>query len=66
MTLQHCLHITKPYLMQISKIPLCTIMRVTRGATLVFDFQILYEPLPVVDNALAFDKTELFCNRLVV
>ena len=33
MMLQHCLHITKPYLMQIPKIPLCTVMRVTRGAT---------------------------------
>ena len=30
------------------------------------DFFILYEPPPVIDNLLAFDKEELFCNRLVV
>lgn len=36
------------------------------GANLATNFQILYEPPPMVDNALAFDKAELFCNRLVI
>lgn len=36
------------------------------GANLATGFQILYEPPPMVDNALAFDKAELFCNKLVV
>ena len=44
----------------------CVDIMARMGADLVSDFQILYEPLPVVDNALVFDKTELFCNRLIV
>ena len=36
------------------------------GATLSSDFLLLYEPPPVMANMLAFDKAELFCNRLVV
>ena len=44
----------------------CADIMAKMGAELVSDFQILYEPPPVVDNALAFDKAELFCNRLVV
>jgi len=36
------------------------------GAVQLTDFLILYESLLVVDNLLAFDKAELFCNRLVV
>ena len=36
------------------------------GAYLVTDFQILYELPPMVGNALAFDKVELFCTKLVV
>ena len=30
------------------------------------DFFLLYEPPFVVDNLLAFDKVELFYNRLIV
>ena len=36
------------------------------GATQDTDLLILYEPPPVVDDLLAFDKAELFCNRLIV
>ena len=62
----------------INLMPNCTVTHIFReanrcadnmakmGADLVSDFQILYEPPPVVDNALAFDKAELFCNRLIV
>lgn len=36
------------------------------GATQHTDFFLLYEPPPMVDNMLVFDKAEFFCNRLVV
>ena len=36
------------------------------GANLATDFLILYEPPLVVDSVLAFDKAELYCNRLFV
>ena len=44
----------------------CADIMAKMGADLVSDFQILYELMPVVDNALAFDKAELFWNRLIV
>ncbi|XP_075649993.1 uncharacterized protein LOC142620516 [Castanea sativa] len=62
----------------INSMPNCTVTHIFReankcadimakmGVDLVTDFQVLYEPPPVVDNALAFDKAELFCNRLVI
>ena len=36
------------------------------GATQLTNFLLLYEPPPAVDNLLAFDKVEFFCNRIVV
>ena len=36
------------------------------GATQDTDLLILYEPPPVLDDLLAFDKAELFCDRLIV
>ena len=36
------------------------------GATQAVNFLLLYEPLPVVADLLAFDKAKLFCNRMVV
>lgn len=36
------------------------------GVDQTTEFQILYEPPPVMDNWLAFDKVELFCNIVVV
>lgn len=36
------------------------------GATQSADFLLLYEPPPVVVDLLAFDKVELFCNKMVV
>ena len=44
----------------------CVDRLATMGAVQLIDFLILYEPPPVVDNLLTFDKVELFCNRLVV
>lgn len=38
---------------------------VKMGADLVIDFQFFYKPPPLVDNALVFDRVELFCIRLV-
>lgn len=38
---------------------------VKMGANLVIDFQFFYKPPPLVDNALVFDRAELFCIRLV-
>lgn len=36
------------------------------GAVQITDFLILYEPPPVVDNLLVFNKAKIFCNRLIV
>ena len=36
------------------------------GATQLTNFLLLYELPPAVDNLLAFDKVEFFCNRIVV
>ena len=36
------------------------------GATQAINFPLLHEPLPVVVDLLAFDKAELFFNRMVV
>nr|POE59596.1 putative ribonuclease h protein [Quercus suber] len=36
------------------------------GATQAVNFLLLYEPPPVVVDLLAFDKTELFCNKMLV
>ncbi len=35
------------------------------GAASVVSFVVFDNPLPVVENLLAFDKAELFCNRWV-
>jgi len=62
----------------IKAFPNCTVTHIFReayrcanklanmGAIQLFDFLLLYEPLPVMDNMLTFDKAEFFCNRLVV
>ena len=35
------------------------------GAILSLDFVNFVNPSPVVEDLLAFDKAELFCNRLI-
>ena len=48
------------------KVNRCADRLVKMKAIQLIDFLILYEPSSVMDNLLTFDKTELFCNRLVV
>ena len=58
----------------IRPLPSCSVIHIFReanrcadrlakmGADLTTDFQISYEPPPVVDSVLTFDKAEIFCN----
>ena len=62
----------------IKTFPSCTVAHIFRetnryadklanmGATQAINFPLLYEPPPVVVDLLAFDKAELFFNRMVV